>query len=111
GRTALALHPGRGRADHQPTGARPDCVILAVMSKPPSGFSEDTNSTPLVNLAGGPPGPKRPCLLVVAGGQLGEIFPIEGETVIGRDPEAQIRLADDEGVSRRHAKVVASGEG
>jgi diguanylate cyclase (GGDEF)-like protein len=31
--------------------------------------------------------------------------------VIGRDPEAQIRLADDEGISRRHAKVMSTGDG
>jgi diguanylate cyclase (GGDEF)-like protein len=81
------------------------------MANPPRGFTDDTNSTPLVNLTGGAQGPKRPCLLVVAGGRLGEIFPIDGEALIGRDPEAQIRLSDDEGISRKHAKVIAAGDG
>ena len=69
------------------------------------GFTEETNATPLVRLTGDVQGPKRPCLVVIAGAQLGEIFPIEGEIIIGRDPEAALRLADDEGVSRRHAQV------
>jgi DNA-binding winged helix-turn-helix (wHTH) protein len=47
-----------------------------------------------------------------AGGQVeweGEIFPLpEGETVIGRGEEAAVRL-DLEGVSRRHARIVADG--
>ena len=77
----------------------------------PRGFSEDTASTPLVDLTGTrAAGPRRPCLLVVAGARLGEIFPIEGELIIGRDPEAHLRLADDEGISRRHARVVPSGD-
>jgi diguanylate cyclase (GGDEF)-like protein len=77
----------------------------------PRGFSEDTASTPLVDLTGQKAaGPRRPCLVVVAGARLGEIFPIEGELIIGRDAEAQLRLADDEGISRRHARVVPTGE-
>jgi diguanylate cyclase (GGDEF)-like protein len=75
-------------------------------------FGDDTGTTPLVEIMGpSGGGPKRPCLLVVAGARLGEIFPIDGELVIGRDPEAGLRLADDEGISRRHAKVVPSDDG
>jgi two-component system cell cycle response regulator len=82
------------------------------MSNAPRGFTEDTASTPLVDLPGKrASGPKRPCLLVVAGARLGEIFPIDGEILIGRDPEAQLRLGDDEGISRRHARVVPSPSG
>src|ERR1700690_1104123 len=79
--------------------------------KGPGGFNEDTASTPLVNLTGEQAaGPRRPCLLVVAGPRLGEIFPIDREMLIGRDPEAQLRLTDDEGISRRHARVTPAGD-
>jgi diguanylate cyclase (GGDEF)-like protein len=80
---------------------------------PPRGFSDETNATPLVNLAdASATGPKRPCLVMIAGPQLGEIFPLEaGEMIIGRDPDARIRLADDESVSRRHAVVKATAGG
>lgn len=55
---------------------------------------------------------RRPYLLVVAGSQLGEIFPLEAdrEIVMGRDPSCEIRLRDT-GVSRRHAGIMASPEG
>jgi diguanylate cyclase (GGDEF)-like protein len=79
--------------------------------RPPRGFSDDTNATPLVRLTGDVQGPKRPCLVVIAGQHLGEIFPIEGEIVIGRDPDAVLRLAEDEGVSRRHARVTKVADG
>lgn len=75
------------------------------------GFSEETNATPLVRLTGDVQGPKRPCLVVIAGAHLGEIFPVEGEIVIGRDLESNLRLAEDEGVSRRHARVTPVADG
>ena len=79
--------------------------------RPPRGFSEETNATPLVRLTGDVQGPKRPCLVVIAGAHLGEIFPVEGEIIIGRDPESNLRLAEDEGVSRRHARVTPVADG
>lgn len=83
------------------------------MSDRPRGFSDETNATPLVriNNTTGEAGPKRPCLVVVAGAGLGEIYPIEGEFIIGRDPDLSLRLPDDEGVSRRHARVTAVADG
>jgi two-component system cell cycle response regulator len=81
------------------------------MSDRPRGFSEETNATPHIRLTGDVQGPKRPCLVVIAGAHLGEIFPVEGEILIGRDPEANLRLAEDEGVSRRHARVTPTAEG
>jgi two-component system, cell cycle response regulator len=75
------------------------------------GFTDETNATPLVRLTGDVQGPKRPCLVVIAGQHLGEIFPIEGEIIIGRDNDAQLRLHEDEGVSRRHARVTKVAEG
>jgi diguanylate cyclase (GGDEF)-like protein len=79
--------------------------------RPPRGFSDETNETPLMRLTGDVQGPKRPCLVVIAGQHLGEIFPIEGEIIIGRDTEAQLRLHEDEGVSRRHARVTKVADG
>ncbi len=79
--------------------------------RPPRGFNEETNRTPLVGLTGDVQGPKRPCLGVIAGAHLGEIFPVEGEMIIGRDPESSLRLAEDEGVSRRHARVTPVADG
>jgi diguanylate cyclase (GGDEF)-like protein len=79
--------------------------------RPPRGFTEETNATPLVRLTGDVQGPKRPCLVVIAGAHLGEIFPVEGEIIIGRDSESNLRLAEDEGVSRRHARVTPVADG
>jgi diguanylate cyclase (GGDEF)-like protein len=79
--------------------------------RPPRGFTEETNATPLVHLTGDVQGPKRPCLVVIAGAHLGEIFPVEGEIIIGRDTEANLRLPEDEGVSRRHARVTPMADG
>ena len=81
------------------------------MADRPSGFNDETNATPLVRLTGDVQGPKRPCLVVIAGAHLGEIFPVEGEIIIGRDVDAQLRLAEDEGVSRRHARVTPIADG
>src|SRR5581483_398510 len=81
------------------------------MGDPPRGFSEDTNATPLVRLSdASATGPKRPCLVMIAGPRLGEIFPIAdggaaGELLIGRDPDMHLKLDGDESVSRRHAAV------
>jgi DNA-binding CsgD family transcriptional regulator len=56
-----------------------------------------------------PLGPPR--LRVTAGAHEGEIFTLEdGETIIGKDADATIRLTDS-GVSRRHAKLVRSSDG
>jgi diguanylate cyclase (GGDEF)-like protein len=79
--------------------------------RPPRGFSEETSATPMVHLTGDVQGPKRPCLVVIAGAHLGEIFPIEGELIIGRDLDVNLRLAEDEGVSRRHARVTPVADG
>jgi diguanylate cyclase (GGDEF)-like protein len=48
-------------------------------------------------------------LIVLAGGSLGQMFRVDKtQTVIGRAADANIRL-DDDGVSRRHARVVQHG--
>jgi diguanylate cyclase (GGDEF)-like protein len=81
-----------------------------------SQFEDETHPTSKTLLieAGAP---RRPCLVMIAGPHLGEIYvvPTEAETpaglLIGRDPEAQLRLPEDESVSRRHARVVRTPEG
>src|ERR1700722_13847910 len=48
----------------------------------------------------------RAYLIVLAGENLGQMFPIrDSETVIGRTADASVRLKDD-GVSRKHAKII-----
>ena len=45
-------------------------------------------------------------LIVVNGGSVGKMFKLTGqEMTIGRSSEAEIQITD-EGVSRRHAKIV-----
>ena len=48
----------------------------------------------------------RPYLLVLAGGNVGEMHLLDGdrERVIGRNPECELRIQGD-GVSRRHARI------
>ncbi|HTN52482.1 MAG TPA: diguanylate cyclase [Anaeromyxobacter sp.] len=51
------------------------------------------------------------CLLFVAGGSvLGLQVPLEEEVTLGRDPGCAVPLPSDD-VSRRHARIVAEGEG
>ena len=51
----------------------------------------------------------RAYLIVLQGSNVGEMYRLEGnETVIGRSANATIRL-DDDGVSRRHARVLVDG--
>jgi two-component system cell cycle response regulator len=51
------------------------------------------------------------CFVVIAGKQAGAMYKIEeAEVLIGRSRDASIRI-DDEGVSRRHAKLVRQPDG
>jgi two-component system, cell cycle response regulator len=59
------------------------------------------------------PAPSReartPYLMVIGGARIGELHKLTNErTVVGRGPEAQIRLADT-GISREHAELVVAG--
>jgi two-component system cell cycle response regulator len=48
---------------------------------------------------------RRPSVVVIAGENVGAMFPVAHGAVIGRGSDATVRLASDE-VSRRHARVV-----
>jgi diguanylate cyclase (GGDEF)-like protein len=67
--------------------------------------SEKTFSAPPPHEGGAS---RHPYLLVLTGPQFGEVFDLAPgeELLIGRSPDAQIRI-QDEGVSRRHATIVA----
>ncbi len=75
------------------------------MTAPPA---DEITLTPLV-IGPGAIGRRRPCLLALAGPRLGEVFAVDNELVIGRGLDTQLRLGDDEGVSRRHARVSFDG--
>jgi diguanylate cyclase (GGDEF)-like protein len=50
----------------------------------------------------------RAYVIVLAGEQVGSMFRLEGETLIGRTAQAKIRLNDD-GISRKHARIIPRG--
>jgi diguanylate cyclase (GGDEF)-like protein len=60
--------------------------------------------------AAAPSGRKRARLIVLAGGNVGEMYEIDPQLVLGRGREADVRLQGD-GISRKHARVHLEGEG
>ena len=54
-------------------------------------------------------GPLHAALVLVAGASPGQVYSLGATTVIGRDPDVDVRLADA-AVSRRHARVTARDE-
>jgi diguanylate cyclase (GGDEF)-like protein len=65
---------------------------------------EDTNTRDLS--PGTRAAAQSPYLMVIAGRRLGEVHKLTSErTVVGRSPDAALRL-DDEGISREHAELV-----
>ncbi|HET6284418.1 MAG TPA: GGDEF domain-containing protein [Polyangia bacterium] len=79
-----------------------------------SDRADDETQTDLHLDGSGQSGPRQPpaevaYLVLIAGPGLGQMHKLKaGETVIGRDTEADLRVADD-GVSRRHALLVQDG--
>ena len=54
-------------------------------------------------------GRNRPFLIVIAGGSIGEMYPVKHpEIILGRARNATIHI-DDEGISRKHAKLTCDG--
>ena len=65
----------------------------------------------LVRIAHGPRPGEVACLEVLSGTREGTVLPLTtGSTLVGRAPRADLRLEDD-GVSRRHAKLAIGEEG
>ena len=56
-----------------------------------------------------PSGRKRARLIVLAGGNVGEMYEIAPQLILGRGREADVRLQGD-GISRKHAWVRIEGE-
>ena len=68
---------------------------------------EKTAVRDMKSLFGDSQGPKKeePCFIVIAGGTVGMMYKLtKNDIYIGRATDAEIRV-DDEGVSRRHARV------
>jgi diguanylate cyclase (GGDEF)-like protein len=57
-----------------------------------------------------PIGGKRAQLVVLAGTNVGELYNVQGELVIGRGRETDIRIQGD-GISRQHAKIRVAADG
>lgn len=69
---------------------------------------DQTVITSITKMAGQKP--KRPYLMFLAGPLLGKLFPLnEGETVLGRSPEADI-VINDSRISRKHLQITVEGE-
>src|SRR5687768_14118872 len=51
----------------------------------------------------------RAYLVVIAGHNVGEMYPVAGGLVIGRGGDVDVRVMDDE-ISRRHARVAVQGK-
>jgi len=84
---------------------------LPLMALPPEPSAEERTDSWSV-LPHPPSEDQRPYLLVLSGPQFGELFPLERgtEQLLGRAKGCHFRLRDA-GVSRRHATVLASGDG
>jgi two-component system cell cycle response regulator len=87
------------------------------MPSPPSDkkFSRALEPTTVAGIRPAEPsktgiGRHHPHLIVLAGENVGRTYRVDqGETVIGRGEDASIRVRDD-GVSRRHARIVREGD-
>lgn len=51
----------------------------------------------------------RAYLVVIAGANVGEMYPVGGGLVIGRGADVEVRVIDDE-ISRRHARIAVLGK-
>jgi diguanylate cyclase (GGDEF)-like protein len=76
-------------------------------------WDEDTTSTgvDVDEMRARQEGRKRACLTVLTGSMSGQLYKLpKGNTIIGRAPNAEVRLLDD-GVSRHHARVRVDTDG
>ena len=76
---------------------------MAAVEELTKTFIMDANATATAEKA--PPSDRQPTLSLLNGTRMGFVYTLQGaSTVIGRSPECEIAL-DDEGISRRHAKI------
>lgn len=95
------------RALLSPSRARRRGLSLPVTMAPSEGPTIQKKRRPFNK--GGDGG--LPCLEVIVGSQAGRVYPLRsGDNIIGRHDKLQVAI-DEEGVSRKHAKVVVAGEG
>jgi diguanylate cyclase (GGDEF)-like protein len=82
------------------------------MTKRPKPLEEETDVTWTAIPRFPAPSIKHAYLLVLAGPQFGEVFPLASgrELELGRRDDADVQIRDD-GVSRRHASIRVDGEG
>lgn len=73
-------------------------------------FDDKTSVMNVVSLPVAEPDHRSACFVALTGEQAGRVFKLEEELVIGRGGQASI-LIEDEGVSRRHARIWREAEG
>ena len=75
-------------------------------------YDDDDDNKTSLSIAPYVPGPAqrdRAYLIVLAGANVGEMYPVVGaETFVGRGEKAKIKLTDD-GISRMHARIFVDG--
>ncbi len=74
------------------------------------GDGDTTESVPKIDEIVQHPGQTRPCLVFLSGARLGEIIPIDRPILVGRDASCELRIVDDDGISRRHFQLLPQGD-
>ena len=72
---------------------------------------DTTEAVPKMESLVSQPGAPRPCVVFLSGARLGEIIPVDRPLLIGRDASCEIRIVDDEGISRRHFQLLPQSDG
>ncbi len=78
---------------------------------PAPSDGDTTEAVPKMESLVAHPGEPRPCVVFLSGARLGEIIPVDRPLLIGRDASCEIRIVDDEGISRRHFQLLPQPDG
>jgi hypothetical protein len=107
--------PGAAASMPAPPVTDPNtCAFCGQRKDPVTGACACALDAAVVGPPGAPStaaGGSGPRLVAVGGVAMGQIFPVSGETTIGRDTTNGVPLAMDTTVSRRHAVIAADGGG